>query len=873
MVLILLPVNLVSQIKILPEKVSTYGNKKHTSRDDLYFSLKDNENNIYLIGTVENDFTFNDVKIIKLDSELNVLWEKELSFEFKLSYDGVADTFIDTNNDLILVCKAAFTSTKQTIILIKYSKNGEKMWDYPMSDLNNPVDYDFSMYFSFLDSNNNLHITYRPKDQNYLKYHFLTFSGSGEKMEDFTRDDLFRDKDHGYVYNNQITYINGVYNMIYKIELDVSPYQKFKLLRFNKDINELFDIEMDEETTNFINTPFAETYTTLNGDKNGDLVFIIPYYTIQKDYMVIFFNTDGSIKKTLQPDSVKDRFMIGHTFDDQNNLIIISNNKTSNTNENLVLSIQKYNSQGELIYEKSDMNYIGKISYFFENHISIYSDTGKIIKYDYNFNRLNVIDIEPINTYNFSINSILSIGDNSFLTGTTFDKKYPDSDYLSERNYLVRKTNNLKEIDAYTFSALGTSNAYKPESLHMVDGNYVYSLSEKLGPENFLDPYGSNAPEQKYFLTYDKDLNLIKEEEVDDNTYIFEDVDEIPVMDYYFTTSSGIIYNYKIEDDYKRISFYENDVYKWTRELTLSGIYELAVAFAVDKQGNFILSSSNDDNYEKIHRITPLNNYEFTEIEFGITHIVPLTNNWFFTVDYDGIIRILSNDFSIINTGPVSFDPIDSHFIEKNNKIIDWINGENNIWILNQFGEIEQQYYFDMVFNTGYYMYDKNNLINIKTIGGYIDNVLTYRWVRSTIEKFNLDLSYLIKDIIPNDEDNDGIDDSIDQCRNTVEGEVVNQYGCSDSQTLSVANYDSFDSEVNLYPNPSTGSVYLESLDINKIKSIRIFDSLGKEILSFNNIQKIMNSDIDLSQLSSGVYYIKIFYENRTYSTKKLIIE
>jgi len=364
---IILPLKIFSQIKISPI-VSTYGNKKHTSRDNLQFSLKDHNNNMYLIGTTENDFTFNDIKIIKIDNDLNTLWEKDLSFEFKLSYDGISDAYIDSNNDLILICRAAYTSTKQTVRIVKYSKNGEKIWEYAFSEYNNPINFDFSMYFSFLDSDDNLHITYRPLDPDYLKYHFLTISSGGEKIEDFTRDDLFRDKNRGYVYNNQITYINGAYNMIYKIELDVSPYQKFKLLRFNKDSSEIFDIEMDEETTNFINTPFAETYTTLNGDKNGDLVFIIPYYTIQKDYMVLFFNTDGTIKKTLQPDPEKDRFLIGYTFDDQNNLIIVSNNRTSNTNENLAVSIQKYNSQGELIYENSDLNYIGETSYFFKNH-------------------------------------------------------------------------------------------------------------------------------------------------------------------------------------------------------------------------------------------------------------------------------------------------------------------------------------------------------------------------------------------------------------------------------------------------------------------------------------------------------------------------
>lgn len=872
MLVFILPGHLVSQIQILPSKISTYGNRKHTSRDNLHFSLKDSQNNIYLVGTVENDNTFNDIKIIKLDTKLNVLWEKELSFDFKLSYDGIADVFIDSNNDLILVCKAAFTSTKQTVVICKYSNNGEKLWEYPFSDFSNPIDFDFSIYYSFLDSNDNLHITYRPNDPNYLKYHFLTFSSIGEKIEDFSRNDLFRNKDHGYIYNNQITNIDGVYNIIYKIEIDESPYQRFKLLRFNKDVSELFDIEMDEETTNFINTPFAETYTTLKDDKDGNLVFVIPYYTIQKDYMVLFFNPDGSIRYTLKPDPNKDKFLIGYTFDDQNNLIILSNNRASNTNEELVLTIHKYNTQGDLIYDKSDLNVKGKAPFFFKNHISIYTETGKIVKYDYDLNRLNQIEIKPFNTFNFTINSILTIDDKSFLTGTTYDKKYSDSDYLSERNFIIRKTDNIKETNAYSFTGLGTSNAYKLEYIHMVDGNYIYSLSEKLGPENFLDPYGSNAPENKYFLTYDKELNLIKEEEVSDNSYTFEDVDEFPVMDYYFKTTTNINYKYTVETDFKKISFYENNIYKWTRNLSLSEPQEQAIAFAIDKKGNFIISSSNNSNLRKIHRISPINIYDFKEVDFDIIHLVPLTNNWFFTLDYDGIIRILSNEFSLINTGTVSFDPIGSHFIEKNNKIIDWIDGENSIWILNQFGEIEQEYYFDMVFRTGYYLYDGNNIINIKTIGGYIDNILTYRWVRSEIEKFNLDLSYLIEDIVSIDEDNDGVDDSIDQCRNTIDG-VVNEYGCSSNQVLTINDNQFMDTNLTLYPNPAKDEIYLGTPDKNRIELIQIFDSMGKEIVNLKNSKNIIEDGINLSRLVEGIYFVKINLDNGTILTKKLLIK
>lgn len=873
-ILILLPIHLFSQTTISSSLQTTYGNNKHTNRDNLLFTLKDSEDNIYLIGTTENDFTFNDIKIIKLNKNIEVIWERELSFEHKLSYDNVADAFLDSNNDLILVCKAAYTSSKQTVVIVKYSKDGEKLWDYPFSEVSNPINFDFSIYYSFLDSNDNLHITYRPLDPSYLKYHFLTFSSSGDKIEDFSRDDLFRDLDHGYIYNNKLTYINGVYNMIYKIELDESPYQKFKLFRFNKDISELFDIDMDEETTNFINTPFAETYTTLKGDKNGDLVFVIPYYSIQKDYMVINFNTNGSIRYTLKPDPNKDKFLIEYTFDSQNNLIILSNNRTSNTNEELALTIQKYNNLGELIYYKSDPDIIGKAPFFNENHISVYTDNGKIITYDYDLNRLNQIEIEPFDAYSFTPNSIVSIGENSFLTGTTHNINYSGSDFLSEMDFIVRKTDNIKEIDAFTYTGLGTSRALILKSIQIIDNNYVVALTEELGPHGYYAG-GSAPPINKYILKYDKELNLINEEIVDDNDIIVEIEDAPEKTEYIYTTAEGDTCIYRVENDYKSISFYKNNNFKWTRNLSLTGVnqYEQAVAFTIDNFNNFIVSSTYDGNYNRLHRITSDNNYEFIDLEFSAYRIIPMTNGWFLTNDPEGNIRILSEYFSLINKGPVTFDPIDSHFIEKNNKFIYWIEGEKYIWILNQFGEIEEYFEMDIVFHSNFYTYDGNNLLYLKSIGYSIYLHQEYSWTRASIEKFNLDLSYLIDDIVPKDTDNDGIDDSIDQCRNTTEGAVVNQYGCSSSQILAVDGYESIDSKITLYPNPTLNCIYLKTHENTRFQSIKIFDPLGKEIKSFENPQNTINYRIDLSNLTEGIYFIKMNFENGRSSTKKFILK
>ena len=71
----------------------------------------------------------------------------------------------------------------------------------------------------------------------------------------------------------------------------------------------------------------------------------------------------------------------------------------------------------------------------------------------------------------------------------------------------------------------------------------------------------------------------------------------------------------------------------------------------------------------------------------------------------------------------------------------------------------------------------------------------------------------------------------------------------------------------NLYPNPTTESTTIELTLDKKIKNIDIYDILGKKVLNETNINQ-QKKKVDLSQLSSGVYLLKV---NQQFS-KKLII-
>jgi hypothetical protein len=77
-----------------------------------------------------------------------------------------------------------------------------------------------------------------------------------------------------------------------------------------------------------------------------------------------------------------------------------------------------------------------------------------------------------------------------------------------------------------------------------------------------------------------------------------------------------------------------------------------------------------------------------------------------------------------------------------------------------------------------------------------------------------------------------------------------------------------------LYPNPTKNTIHVELPNnlSDTIKTVSFYDVLGKTVKQITN----SNSNaikIDVSQLSSGLYFVEIQTENNTKLVKKLIIK
>jgi len=71
-------------------------------------------------------------------------------------------------------------------------------------------------------------------------------------------------------------------------------------------------------------------------------------------------------------------------------------------------------------------------------------------------------------------------------------------------------------------------------------------------------------------------------------------------------------------------------------------------------------------------------------------------------------------------------------------------------------------------------------------------------------------------------------------------------------------------SGISIYPNPTSGKLTIDNGELT-IQSIEITDITGKVVKSFSNFQ---NSEIDLSNLNSGIYFIKLQTDKQVFTTK-----
>ncbi|WP_434036811.1 T9SS type A sorting domain-containing protein [Formosa sp. 4Alg 33] len=91
----------------------------------------------------------------------------------------------------------------------------------------------------------------------------------------------------------------------------------------------------------------------------------------------------------------------------------------------------------------------------------------------------------------------------------------------------------------------------------------------------------------------------------------------------------------------------------------------------------------------------------------------------------------------------------------------------------------------------------------------------------------------------------------------------------NEGETLSI-NKNEFASNLKVFPNPASSSINISSGNGTKIDSVELYNVIGSRVLSTSNL---VNSAIDVSEMASGIYILKVIGADRTSASKRVIIE
>lgn len=91
------------------------------------------------------------------------------------------------------------------------------------------------------------------------------------------------------------------------------------------------------------------------------------------------------------------------------------------------------------------------------------------------------------------------------------------------------------------------------------------------------------------------------------------------------------------------------------------------------------------------------------------------------------------------------------------------------------------------------------------------------------------------------------------------------------SENLGVNEFSILENQLLVYPNPTTGKIYINSNSKNLIQNVDVYSILGQKVLNHNLKSKVSNTEIDLSALPKGTYIIQIQDQSRKSTNHKII--
>lgn len=492
-------INASAQEYLDPILRTSFGLNHHTNRDISYFSEVDNLGNVYSVGTTERDSSFTDIITTKFDSGLNLIWQKRYSSDTELSFDFPLKTYVDSNNNLIIIGESllsqSFYDASRFLFIVKYDPNGEELWHTTLGNT------DLSAYPEYADFNSSfdddvLRIIYNPID-------WETSQGNGADETKYVRieNDGSIVEEYSIYFPNfgvESTYKNGIYYSLVRVDRP-DGYSDYYIRRVGPGIAENYLLN---DQPNYVQENFSQVIDQiqLQVDDNENLYLIKPNiegYGNSLSYTKV--NKSGQIEYS--KNTSLDYYLLGSYMDTDDKICVIY----EDTSLSKIIK-KKLDDQGN-DFETLEVDFSNLSgSKLNDDHTLFVSDETDRL---YLFSK----DLNPINSFahtpSYFITDASKLDDsNIIVTGTTYNKMYPESDFNTQDDIVVEKLSPTQILNSYSYSGEGTSKAFQQSLLIDHDDNYLVLSQEKMGPDNF-NPGGSRGPLNKSLSKYDSDLNLL----------------------------------------------------------------------------------------------------------------------------------------------------------------------------------------------------------------------------------------------------------------------------------------------------------------------------------------------------------------------------
>ncbi|MBJ2173631.1 T9SS type A sorting domain-containing protein [Aureibaculum sp. A20] len=902
-----------------PIASNNFGLNHHTNRDIGMFSHIDSNGNSLIIGTTEKDTTFNDIISIKLDANLNKVWSKTYSIPTDLSYDVPFKTFVSEQNELYVIGRSSLKSSRSNgvIFIIKYDVNGNLLFNKIIGALDGSDFTDYSYLNANLNNDGSIDLVYEPINVNIGTniFKFLKIDSNGNTISSFEK----------IIPNQGVTGIikDGTYYLLTKKLIDEVNYLfTYELHRLTNSTNQSsLEISDNDFVTYFNSTILSDNvHMTIDNNKNIYLacpnVFggvYDPFYTHTLQVAKIDAVT-GLIY--IVSTSVSDDYYLIDTFiNEENEHIIVANNLNDNSTEFLTVNdtneLQTKAKKNDFLTTNLTTNIDGSFYLTTSNsNINLFSS-------DLNF-------IRSFNTSDtYSLVNFSKVDDNNIIAmGTRLGKMFPESELDSQLDIIAEKIEGSTIINNYEFSGRGTSLSFQQKVLIDDDNNYVVFVTEKMGPRAYF--IGSViSPTSSYVYKFDSNLNLLWNLEIpkiysiinsgrdnllkiDSNNNIYANVQNdgdpdienqytlikispegeivfkinsvlsadliVNNNDIYLATfksfpsgdsanfyttiykldgnSGDLIESYKYDRLYYTKGFVSNagEVYFYMNsDFNLNDpsmylynldnlIFKRSLHLSPKSDVRFPNISENGDllfgtisysisGNNRLHKLTFDNRYNSNTTSIVIYDLLVLDNGKIFVRLKNEYSKVYNADLSLFSSNnSFEMSGVGSYLSKFKNNILYARTFDNTVRVFDENSKMTELLYIDGYVGHWYSQQDKDGyLITTGSIGNQISTFQWYSWARGYIRKYNLD------------------------------------------DVLAVADYSDVVTKKNkilLFPNPTKNHINIKLNDYI-IDEVTLYDMSGKKLKNFSGTNKI-----DISNISSGIYVLKIKSGNLIFESK-----